>query len=277
MTRLQFSVLMSVYHKEYPLCFKAALQSNLQEQTLFPDEFVLVCDGPLTADLDAVIADYQKRYPDVFKVYRLEQNVGLGKALKFGLQQCRHEFVARSDSDDICASNRFETQIKFLQENPHIDILGSDISEFETDPQSPVRWKRMPCTHEEIAEMAKLRNPINHMSVMFKKAVVEAVGSYIHLPYVEDYYLWVRALCGGARFANIDEFLVSARVGNGMEKRRSNRAYIGSWKELNRYMIKHGMLRRGQYIKNMLLIRAFVYMPSSVKGFVYKYILRKGN
>lgn len=49
-----YSVLMSVYSKENPAWLKLAIES-IQDQTLPTSDFVLVCDGPLTPELDGVI------------------------------------------------------------------------------------------------------------------------------------------------------------------------------------------------------------------------------
>lgn len=276
MKNAAFSVLMSVYHKENPRHFDLSLESNLVKQTRLPDEMVLVCDGPLTEELDAVIQKYEALCPDVLQVYRLEQNVGLGKALSYGLEQCRYDYVARSDSDDICEETRFEKQLDFIVAR-ELDVVSSYISEFEEDPAVPLRVKRLPLEHEELAQMAKFRNPINHMATMFRKSKILEVGSYQHLAYVEDYYLWVRAIVGGAKLGNMDECLVHARVGNGMEKRRGNRAYIASWRQLSRYMRKHRMINRWEYLKNMISVRAFVYMPTSLKSYLYNHVLRKAS
>ena len=127
----KFSVLMSVYAKENPEHFWLALHSNLVEQTLLPDEMVLVCDGPLTPELDAVIAEYQEKCPAILRVHRLSENGGLGKALNSGMEQCRYDWIARADSDDVCDAHRFEIQMNYLQEHPEVDILGSCIDEFE--------------------------------------------------------------------------------------------------------------------------------------------------
>ena len=90
----KFSVLMSVYYKEKPDFFDLALESNMVKQTLRPDEFILVCDGELTPELEVVIEKYRELFPNVLKVYR-KKNGGLGKALNFGLQKCSYQLVAR--------------------------------------------------------------------------------------------------------------------------------------------------------------------------------------
>ena len=265
---------MSVYHKENANFFDLALESNLVKQTLSPNEFVLVCDGELTEDLDSVIKKYSELFPNIFKVYRKE-NGGLGKALNFGLPKCTYPLVARSDSDDICDEKRFEQQVTYMDEHPNVSIVGSYIDEFETDWKHPTQRKQLPLTHEDLVEMAKFRNPMNHMAVMFRRNDILRIGSYRHIPYVEDYELWVRAIVEGLRLANIDDYLVHARVGNGMLARRGNKKYIHSWHILNRYMIENNMIGSMTYLRNMVAIIGFVYTPTFIKDFLYKRILRK--
>jgi glycosyltransferase involved in cell wall biosynthesis len=271
----KFTVLMSVYHKENPEHFDLALHHILEEQTLLPNEFILVCDGPLNEELYAVIEKYSIAFPEVLKIFKLEKNGGLGKALNFGLEKCTYEFVARADSDDICAKNRFECQISYMEERPKLAAVGSDIQEFLTDIEHPTAYKKMPSTNAEVYEMAKFRNPLNHMTVMFRKSMVKNVGSYKHLQYVEDYYLWIRLLVAGYEIENINEPLVYARVGNGMVQRRGSKSYIGSWRTQGKYMLEHVMITKMQYLKNMIAVRFFVYMPVGLKQFVYKNILRR--
>lgn len=270
----KFSVLMSVYYKEKPEFLDLSLESNLIKQTLPPNEFVLVCDGELTQDLEAVVEKYRKLFPNVLKVYRKE-NGGLGKALNFGLPKCSYPLVARSDSDDVCSADRFEKQVRFMEAHPEIGIISSYIDEFSKDWAKPTHVKTLPLTHEELYEMAKFRNPLNHMSVMMRKDDVMRIGSYRHIPYIEDYELWVRAMIHGIRIANIGEVLVHARTGNGMVQRRGTKTYIKSWHMMNKDMIKAGMIGYGTYVRNMLSITAFVFMPVWIKSLLYKRILRR--
>ncbi len=101
----EYSVLMSVYYKERPEYLKASIES-IQAQTYPAKDFVLVCDGPLTPELDAVIEEKKTALGAVLQVVRLEKNSGLGKALNAGLMHCKCELVARMDSDDIAYSDR---------------------------------------------------------------------------------------------------------------------------------------------------------------------------
>lgn len=269
-----FSVLMSVYFKENPSYFDLSLESILIKQTLLPNEFVLVCDGELTPELEAVIDRYMKICPDILKVYRKE-NGGLGKALNYGLPKCNFPLVARADSDDICVPTRFEKQVRYFDEHPDVGIISSYIDEFDTDWTKPSRLKKLPLTPDELYQMAKFHSPLNHMAVMMRKDDIVRIGSYHNVPYTEDYELWVRALMSGIKIANVGEVLVHARVGNGMEQRRGYKKYIKSWHILNKEMVEGKMIGYGTYLRNMIAIITFVFMPTRLKKIIYKKILRK--
>lgn len=130
----KYSVLMSLYKKEHPEYLRLALDSMIN-QTVKPDEIVLVEDGPLTDELYQVVEEY-KHY---LKLVINEKNLGLGLALNEGLKECRNELVARMDTDDISKPNRCEKQLKRFEENPSLAIVGSHIDEFVgTDRKSVV-------------------------------------------------------------------------------------------------------------------------------------------
>ena len=57
-----YSILMSVYKKEQPGHLKESIQSILS-QTLKTDNFVLVCDGKLTKELEQIIKEFQENNP----------------------------------------------------------------------------------------------------------------------------------------------------------------------------------------------------------------------
>ncbi|MFC5630871.1 MULTISPECIES: glycosyltransferase [Streptococcus] len=271
--KIQFSVLMSVYHKENPEFLKLAIESITSNQTIKPDEVVLIQDGPLTSELYKVIDHFKSELP-YFKTYSMEKNSGLGKALEYGITKCTYVWIARMDSDDIAASTRFEEQLDFIKNNPKVDVFGTNIAEFDNDISETKSLKVMPEKHDDILKMSKRRNPLCHMTVMYKKSVVVAAGGYQDLPFVEDYYLWVRMINSGARFANLNKVLVYARIGNGMYTRRSNRKQIESWKVLNHFMFDNKMITRVEKMQNIVLIYTFVHIPEKLKKIMYRILLR---
>jgi len=271
---MEFSILMSVYYKETPKYLNDCLESVLINQSIKPNEVVVVKDGSLTEGLELVIDKYLKEYPDIVTVLGLEENKGLGKALEYGLKQCKYDLVARMDTDDICEYNRFEKQLKAFKENPTMDLIGSYITEFFEDPNTVEFTKKVPLSHEGIKKMMKKRNPLNHMTVMYRKKAVMSSGNYKHLPFVEDYYLWARMMVNGCQFMNIGDSLVNVRTGQGMFKRRSNPQYIKSWNEMQKFMLKKKMITAYEYIVNMIFIISFINIPSSFKKVIYEKVLR---
>jgi len=272
---MQFSALMSVYIKEKPEFLDASLYSILIKQSVIPDEVVLIKDGPLTDELELVIKKYHSKYPSILKVVELPINVGLGRALNTGLLECSYSLIARMDSDDISAYNRFESQLKRFQINPNLDLIGSNIVEFFDSPDDPKFVKVLPTEIADIRKMIKRRNPINHVSVMFRKEAVMETGGYMHLLYLEDYYLWVRMLNNGCNMENINENLVYVRTGEKMFERRSNRKYITSWYKLQKAMQRFSLINRLDMFINMVNITVFILTPPRIKQYIYKVFLRK--
>lgn len=220
----KFSVLCSLYHKEKPEYLEQCFES-LKWQTLEADQVVVVHDGPLTPELYATIDNWKQRLP--ITEVRLSRNVGLGEALNKGLEKCRFDLVARVDTDDINHIDRFEKQIKHLDSRPDISVLSCNINEFEKDPNFPSGIRAVPQS-DTIRRYSLKRNPINHMAVVFRKKDVLKVGSYKHLHFMEDYYLWLRIQANGMKIENLNDCLVSARVGNGMLERRKGVTYARS-------------------------------------------------
>lgn len=243
----EFSVLMSIYNKETPLYLDACLES-LNIQTIRASEVVLVLDGYVNQSLLNVI----ERWRDELKIITvpLPKNVGLGLALNEGLKKCAHDLVARMDTDDVCLPMRFEKQLQAFNQNPNISLCGSYINEIECDTGQFIATRYVKESHEEIIKDAIRRNPFNHMSVMFRKKAVMAVGSYQHMLSMEDWYLWLRLLSQGYQGYNIPEALVNARAGKSMMSRRNGLKYIS-------------------YEANIAKAKARLFPQYTVKAYIY--------
>lgn len=276
MSMLKFSVLMSVYSGDEPLFLKLALKSIYEDQTIKPDQIVLVIDGPISEELKGAVSSFVLGKEKIVKVVQLEKNMGLGEALRRGLDACDYDVVCRMDSDDISVSNRFEVLLDYFEKHPNIDVLGSDIAEFREDPdEKKKRIRSCPQEHKNIVKMAKQRTPMNHVSVCMKKDAVIKSGGYIPLSYVEDYYLWLRMIQCGYVFENIKEPLVYVRTGNGFYKRRSSKTKIESWKTIQKFLYEQKMCSRFRCFWNMLSFRIFLIMPLCFKRFIYARFLRR--
>ncbi|MFV0345487.1 MAG: glycosyltransferase [Bacteroidales bacterium] len=270
--RENFSVLISVYYKEEPEYLKGALESIWNNQTIKPAEIVLVKDGPLTSELDKVVDDFSKEAP--LKVLALKENQGLGKALALGLQECTNELVARMDSDDIAYPDRFEKQITFFKDNMEISLLGGQIAEFDGNRSEINGYRKVPQDYRDIMHFATKRNPMNHMTVMFKKSSVLNVGNYLPFKGYEDYFLWVRMLNNGYKAENLKDNLVYARIGNNMLARRQGVVFFKEEIRLQKEFLSMGFINRIEYFRNILLRAVPRLMPIFMLQIIYK-TLRK--
>ena len=273
---MEFSVLMSVYYKENPEYLKLSLDSVIK-QTVPAAEIVLIKDGPLTKELDDVIEEYDKKHSGLFRIFALEKNMGLGKALNFGVQQCKYDLIARMDTDDIAVRNRFELQLQEFSQDKGLVLCGGQIAEFEKEPQIISGYRKVPLARDEIVKFAKKRNPFNHMTVMFKKQAVLDAGNYPDMPYFEDYWLWVRILQKGYVVKNIEQFLVNVRAGAEMLGRRGGLNYVKASCRFLKATYNSGMLSYLGYRMILFIRISVVMMPACIRKFLYSKMLRKSG
>lgn len=272
----KYSVLMSVYYKENPEFLMQSMES-IFAQTLLTDDFVLVCDGPLTTELDAVIDFYLKKYDSVLQIVRLEQNVGLATALNEGLRYCKNELVARMDSDDYAMPERCALQLNAFSDDSDLDVVGGFIAEFEGNVFNIVSKKTMPCSHSDILRYAKKRSPFNHPTVMYRKSSVLSAGGYPNLPLHEDYALWVNMLMAGFKGYNISEVLCNMRVDSGMYARRGGLRYCKTAVSFRKYMLKNKFCNLGEFLLSSGGIAVACLVPTGIRKWLYKHFLRRGN
>lgn len=268
-----YSVLMSVYQKEKPENLRQSIISML-EQTVAPEQFVLVCDGPLNDGLNAVVADACAANPEIMRVIHLAKNGGLGNSLRVGLAACQCDIVARMDSDDISVPERCAKQLEALAVH-RCDVVGSNLVEFAGSIDCVISEKDVPETQEEILEYSKLRNPFNHPCVMFKKSAVEAVGGYQDFHLLEDYYLWLRMLVAGYTGYNVQEPLLFMRCDEGMYNRRGGAEYIRSQIYFANYMRSIGWISSFEYARFVSMRIVGSLVPTSLRMRAYKALLRK--
>ncbi|MVT07447.1 glycosyltransferase [Chitinophaga tropicalis] len=269
---MRFSVLMSIYKNDNPEHLAESLNSLL-EQTLLPDEIVVIFDGPVSEQLSKVVDDISLIHQGLFKIIQLEKNGGLGKALGIAMQHCTYDIVARMDADDIAKPERFRKQIEFIKANPNVDIVGSWIEEFNHSTKNVLSLRKVPETHEEIVHFAKFRSPFNHPTVLFRKKVVIEAGGYQDYGTFEDYHLWARLIGKGRKCYNIQESLLYFRMNENMIKRR------GGWKKtlaeikLQQYFLSIGFITKMQFIRNVITRGGARIVPDKLRSIVYKFLL----
>lgn len=273
MSRLDFSVLLSVYWKENPDWLHLALKSIWDDQTLKPVEIVLVKDGPLTDRLEAVINQFKQHAP--LKIVPLTQNQGLGRALNEGLRFCSCDLVARMDTDDISKPDRFEKQIRFISQHSDISVVGSWVDEFIDNPDHVVSERKLPSMPDELYRFGQKRNPMNHPTVVFRKAIVQSVGGYEHFPLFEDYWLWCRMLRHGCKLYNIPQSLLWFRTSSDVYKRRGGWRYAVTELRFQRALFKLGYIGLCRMLLNDISRFSIRIMPNKLRRYLYNALARK--
>ncbi len=262
------SVLMAVYAGT-PAQQLAVALGSVVSQTRPADEIVVVVDGPVSREHEAVLADFGS----AIKRVDLPNNVGLGRALEVGLADCSGDWIARADADDVNRPDRLEYQIAVL-ERTGADVCSASMQEVAGPTMQAVGVRRSPSTHDEFAQRMRMTNPVNHPAVVFRRQAALSAGGYRHLPLLEDYDLWARMLRDGARFIGVDEPLVTYRI-DGMLDRRSDRALAASERQLQRNLRDYGLVGWPVTLRNTVLRGAYRRLPPRLRARAYGLLFRR--
>lgn len=272
MGKIRFSVLMSVYKNDTSKNVKVAIESLLN-QTLLPNQIVIIIDGPISQNLKELLKQYKQN--DLFDIIFRKKNLGLGPTLNEGLHYCKYNYVARMDADDESLPNRFEVQINFLAQHLDIDCVGCNIIEYDENLKNNISSRIVPQTSDEIAKFLKYRNPINHPTVIFKKEKVLNVNGYEDYPFFEDYYLWAKMIKDGCKFYNIQQYLYKFRGGPSMYKRRGGIKYVNKVIFFEKGLLKLDLISKTIFIKNIFKRSIVALVPNNFRNKLYQIFLRK--
>ena len=269
-----FSLLVPVYDGDRPDYLRRAFRSAVHDQTVRPDQVIIVRDGPVRAELAECLDELRARSPVPVTFVPLARNAGLGPALDRGLAASEHDVVARMDADDVAMPHRFEVQLPLIAD---ADIVGSGLLEFSGDTGEIVGQRVPPIGQEKIARYARMHDPFNHPTVVYRRGAVRGAGGYGDLKLMEDYALFARMLQNGARAVNVAEPLVWYRVGETAFKRRGGTDLLRSELRLQREFRKNRFTSPGQYARNVVVRGGYRLIPWWVRRAVYRPILSRGG
>ncbi|NYG20527.1 glycosyltransferase involved in cell wall biosynthesis [Agromyces hippuratus] len=269
-----FSLLMPVYRGDDPGHFSKAFSSSVGEQTVKPAQVVLVQDGPVGDELAAAIDRAVESSPVPVTRHRIDENVGLARALDIGLSLSEHEIIARMDADDISLPERFARQLPVVEGG--VDLVGTGMFEFLDDGGAIVARRTPRTGHEEIARYARFHDPFSHPTVMYRRSAVQRAGGYQPLGLMEDYWLFARMIDAGASVDNIPDPLVMYRVGAGAYARRGGRAQWRSELELQRALRGIRFTSRWEYLRNVSVRGVYRFVPEGVRKVAYRRLIARG-
>lgn len=270
----KFSVGMSVYKNDNPEDLITAI-SSVVNQTVPPNEIILVQDGPIPSALSDTIEQLQQIFP-ILHVIKLKKNIGHAGARQVAMTASTNDLIAVMDADDVSVSTRFECQLNAFATHPEVSVVGGQIKEFIENPDNVVGERVVPISDPEIKAYLKARCPMNFVTVMYRKKDVEAVGGFMDWYCEEDYYLWIRLAQSEYKFYNVDETLVNVRVGTAMYQRRGGWRYFKSEARLQWYMFRNGIISFHRYTYNTLgRFVVQVAMPNTLRGYIFQKLFRK--
>jgi len=249
--------------------------NSVFEQSVPPDEVVVVGDGPLSAKLNSAIKDLKKKHENLH-YYELPTNQGVGAASNFGIDKCRNALIAKMDADDISTPDRLEKQIAEFVKDQDLVLLGGQIEEFaNNDPENIVSRREVPTKPEDIIKFARRRSPMNNPTVMFRKETIQAVGGYPGLNRAEDYGLFVRLISAKKKLRNLPDVIVKYRLGADNTQRRKSWQHTKEMIKSRHDAYKLGVARWSDFVYMTIAFIALFIMPSRLAEIIYQRRLRK--
>jgi len=265
-----FSLLLSVYDGDRPDYIRRAFRSAVDDQTVRPDQVIIVRDGPVRAELAECLEELAAQSPVPVTLVPLPHNSGLGPALDRGLAASWFDVVARMDADDVAMPHRFEVELPLMKD---ADIVGAGLLEFVEDTDDIVGQRVPPTDPAQIRRYARMHDPFNHPTVVYRRHAVMAAGGYGDLPLMEDYALFARMLSSGARAINVAEPLVFYRVGARSFKRRGGAELLRSELRLQREFRRLRFTSRAEYLRNVIVRGGYRLIPWWCRRAVYRPIV----
>ena len=232
--------------------------NSLIEQKFKDFELVVVDDSFKDVDNNKLF----KSFPaDRLQYFRNDNPLGLQASLNFGIKQAKGKFIARMDGDDISHKDRLLKQINFLEENPHISIVGSNCMTIDAKGNT-VGKRKYPFKKKDV--LNSFFSPLAHPCVMFQKDFFNKFGFYNESIEVEDWELWLRTMKMGGLIYNIQENLLKLRVFSDNDYQRPRH-----WHLVYKIGIKYFDKRRFFFSTAFVIFWFFIYI------FPFKKIARK--
>ena len=189
---------------------RECLESIRAQNGAFQIELVWINDGSTieeTVELEQELVRFQRttRYIKV-KYIRRDENYGISRSLRQGINECSHEIVFRMDSDDVMLPDRMKFQLEFMDANPDCVICGTNIVAFDGTTRT---------NHPQIIRSMDPKPNwfMNHPTLCLKRSAVLAVGNYGEIENGhEDRDLELKLLEKYGVVYNIPECLVKYRI-----------------------------------------------------------------
>ena len=159
-----------------------------------------------------------------------------------------------------------------MNNHKNIDICGGHIEEMDENKKS-IGVIRYPLSHDEMKCFFGKRNPLAHVSVIFRKSYFHKAGLYpVDTDKDEDTIFWLNGFLSGCKFANIDEVLVRVRGNKDFYLRRNGLSKSLSDLKNRCLVIRKLNLSYVNYIFACARFVIFIIPIPHVTQFAYKFL-----
>ena len=199
---------MSVYNNTKIDHFQQSITSILDQGFDF-SEILIIVDGPINDELNDLLIKLEKKG---FTIHRLQENKGLGLALRHAVEISSSDYLFRMDDDDINCPDRFRLQAEAALKNPDAAVIAGQIVEFDDNNEDQKYIRACPTDPAAIKRQIRHRNVVNHVTCLIRRKDILACGNYrSNTPGFEDYDLWIRLINSGEKIINLEDVLVKVR------------------------------------------------------------------
>lgn len=258
-------MLIAVHHAINPAQARISIESIFLQKNI-PNQIIIIVDGSISFELSEYLSHISLKYNQIV-IFFLKENKGLAYALNYGLQKSKYELIARLDPDDIVINDRFLEQKKEFDKNQTLSICGSYA--LETYKNNKKKLIKKPLKDNEIKISMKIKNPIIHSTVMFKKHHIQSVGGYPSIYKCQDYLLWIKCMENSLIFNNIDKALVVSKLDKNLMIRRDLN-YFRFEKIIYSYMLEKKIINNYFFYLNIFLRFILRSLPYSLKLLLYQ-------
>jgi len=177
---VKVSIIIPVYDGEKYI--REAVDSALN-QTYKDFEIIVIDDGS------------KDNTPNILETYgskikwKSQENKGQASAINEGINMAEGKYLAYLDADDVCLPERFENQVKYLDEHPNVGLVYSDRYQINENGETQRIMKSQP--HNNFVLLQDSYIP--RSAVMHKRECLDAVGSFDEsITGSDDWDMWIR-------------------------------------------------------------------------------------
>ncbi|TDP00869.1 glycosyltransferase family A protein [Flavobacterium sp. 245] len=204
----KLAVLMPTYN-----CAKYLSESidSIVNQT-YSDFDLYIYDDCSTDNSTELIENYND---DRIFYRKNEANLGISKTLNIGLEELlgNYEFIARMDADDWAYPNRFQMQMDFMEQNPDVNLCGTQGFWLKNMGESPTSGWQYPVSYNYIRLYLLFTASFGHSSLFFRSSffIAKKLRYNDTIKTCEDWDLWIRVSAMG-EVHNLPDFLMKYRI-----------------------------------------------------------------